>query len=197
MFRGAEFGNAFGGQGSFFFALIAIIIHYGFCQVFLFTGRGTPHRGGMFEVGPRFSAGHVDMAQDAHRDYPVSIGEANAAHTGRIPTGKDAHIGHLEADTLAKRRSQHDVLILRTHADPDNTVALIKLHGDLAVAIDADKVRQLVATHRARAGGEHDVQLCAAFFVIRQRHDAFDAFILGQREDIDQRLAARLRPANR
>jgi 2-oxo-4-hydroxy-4-carboxy--5-ureidoimidazoline (OHCU) decarboxylase len=42
-------------------------------------------------------------------------------------------------------------------ADADDRVALVQLHGDLAVALDADEVAELVAPHAARAGGEHDV----------------------------------------
>ena len=48
-----------------------------------------------------------------------------------------------------------------------------------------------------RGGGEHHVELVPGRLVLRQRHDGGDALALLERQDVDQRLAARLRRRQR
>ena len=61
-------------------------------------------------------------------------------------------------------REQHIVLIgADLHAD--DAVAGLQLHRDLAVAVDAGEIGELVAPHIAGFGGEHDVEL----FPLRSR----------------------------
>ena len=73
----------------------------------------------------------------------------------------------------------------------DDVLALVELHRDDAGAADVDEVRQLVAPDVAAGGGEHHVEGCPSRFILGQRHDGGDALALLQRQDIDQRLAAR------
>ena len=70
---------------------------------------------------------------------------------------------------------------------------LVQLHGDLAGAVDLHEVRQLVAPDIARARSEHDVVLIPARLVLRQRQDRGDRLVLLQRQQVDERLADRLR----
>ena len=74
-----------------------------------------------------------------------------------------------------------------------NLVALVKLHGDLAVLTHLNEVGELVAPDIAGLGHKHDVERTPGRFILRQRHDGGDAFIGLQRQQIDKRLAARLR----
>src|SRR4029453_2479831 len=46
---------------------------------------------------------------------------------------------------------------------------------------------------RAARAGEHHVEIGPGRLVLRQRHDGGDALALLERQDVDQRLAARLR----
>ena len=80
-----------------------------------------------------------------------------------------------EADALAARRRQQDVVVLAADLHVDDVVALVELHGDLAVAVDVDEVGQLVAAHTAGGRREHHVQLVPVLLVLGQRHDGGDA----------------------
>ena len=79
----------------------------------------------------------------------------------------------------------------------DDRLALPELHGDDAGAADIDEVGQLVAADGAAGRGEHHVEIAPGGFILRQRHDGGDALALLQRQDVDQRLAARVRRRHR
>ena len=76
-------------------------------------------------------------------------------------------------------------------------VAVVELHGDLAVAIDLAEVVQAVAADVAAPGGEHHVELAPGGLVFGQRQDGGDALLLLQRQQVDEGLARRLRRGGR
>ena len=128
----------------------------------------------------------------------VVLGQRDAAHAGRIAALEDAHVADREADALARRRGQQHVVGLGAGLHADDRLALaVELHGDLAVAVHLDEVGELVAAHGARLGGEHHVELAPALLVLGQRQDRGDALVRGERQQVDQRLAARLRRGQR
>ena len=104
-----------------------------------------------------------------------------------------AHVGDGEADGLPLRRGQQHVLVLVADRDTDDAVALVELHGDLAVLPHLDEVGELVAPDGAAVGGEHDVELGPASLILGQRQDGGDVLVLCERQEIDERLAAGLR----
>ena len=117
------------------------------------------------------------MANDGHRDDPVAVAKRDAANADRIAAGKDADIIDTEADTLAKRRRQKNIVILGAGFDGKDFIALlVEFHGDLAVAVDLDEIRQLVAADRAARRREHHVEIFPRRLVLGQRHDRGDAF---------------------
>ena len=149
------------------------------------------------QIGRALPGFRLRGLQNGHRDYGIAVGQIDAAHPDRIAAGKDADIGNGKADALALAGGQQHGRIFRAGLHADNAVALVELHGDLAVAVDLDEVGQLVAPHRAACGGEHDVEVFPAFLVLRQRHDGGDPLVGLQRQQVDQRLAARLRRCQR
>ena len=137
------------------------------------------------------------MAQDRQRNQLVALGKRNAAHAHRGAAREDAHVGDGEADALAAGGGQQHVVALGADLHVDDRLALLELHGDDAGAADIDEVGQLVAADGAAGGGEHHVELGPGGFILRQRHDGGDALALLQRQDVDQRLAARVRRRHR
>src|SRR3546814_8753335 len=73
----------------------------------------------------------------------------------------------------------------------DLGILALELHGDLAIGIDADEIAHRVAADIALGGGEHDVELAPAALVLGQGQYRGDLLALGQRQQVDQRLAAR------
>ncbi len=127
----------------------------------------------------------------------VALLERDAAHADRIAAGEDAHLRHREADALPLRGGEDHVVVLRAGLDGEDALPLPELHGDDAGAADVDEIGELVAAHRAAGRGEHHVELVPARLVLRQRHDRGDALALFERQEVDQRLAARLRRGKR
>ena len=137
------------------------------------------------------------MGEDGHGDDLVLAFELDAAHACEFAALEHAHVGDWEADGLPLRRGQQHVLVLVADRNADDAVALVELHGDLAVLPDLDEVGELVAPDGAAVGGEHHVELGPARLVLRQRQDGGDVLVLGKRQEVDQRLAARLRRGDR
>ena len=135
------------------------------------------------------------MIEDRHRDQAVARGQTDTAHTDRGTAGEDAHIINREADGAAAIGDQEDIIRLGAQAHGDNAVILFQLHRNLAIAIDLDEVGQAVAANRAAPRREHHIQLAPAVLVLRQRHDRGDGLTLVERQEIDHRLAARIRRA--
>ena len=102
-----------------------------------------------------------------------------------------------KTDALAARGGQQHVVLVGADLDVDDALALVEPHGDLAGAVDLGEVGKLVAPDRAARGGEHHVERLPARFVLRQRHDGGDALSRLERQQIDERLAARLRRRER
>ena len=132
----------------------------------------------------------------------------------RTPDGvaalEQAHIVDGEADAAAGRGGEkhvvQDVDICRrcrfavgafrnidasrpADRHPHDAVALVELHGDLAVAVDVFEVHQTVAAHVAVARGEHQFQGTPGLVVLRQRQDGGDDLAFRQGQQVDQRLA--------
>ncbi len=156
----AQFGDAFRGQAGLADVFVALFPN-GFWHgrsLLAFLAQGSGQGPLVLEVGGAFGRGGVDIAQHAHRDDAVASAQAHAAHAGRIAAGEHPHFVGREADAAAGGGVEQDVLAAVADGDPDDAVAFVQLHGDLAVAAHVHEVRQLVATHAARAGGEHHVQ---------------------------------------
>src|SRR5579871_984885 len=151
------------------------------------------HRVGAFQIRRSLFGVGLDVTQDRLRDEFVAIGQIDAAHAHGGAAGKHPHVVDREADALAGGARQQHVVVLRADLHVDNGVALVELHGDDAGAAHIGKIRQLVAAHGATRGGEHHVERAPGRLVFRQRHDGGDGLALLQRQDVDQRLAARLR----
>ena len=154
-----------------------------------FAGDSAAH----LEIGHAFAALGLDMAQDGERDDPIAFAERDAAHAHRIAPLEDAHIGDREADALAVRRRQQHVVVLGADLHVDDLFARVELHRDLAGAVHLGEVGELVAPDGAARRREDHVELLPLLFVFRQRHDGRDALALFERQDVDERLAARLR----
>ena len=134
------------------------------------------------------------MAQDGHGDDLAAADQANAAHPGRGAAEKDPDLGDREADAFATGAGEQHVVVFGAGAHVDQAaVRLLDLHGDLAVGHDVSEIGQPVASHAAPRGGEHDVHLAPGGLVLGQRHGGRDGFAVAQRQQVDQRLAARLR----
>ena len=123
--------------------------------------------------------------------------ERDAAHAHRVAALEHAHVVDREADALAARGRQQHVVLVRADLHVDDPLALVEPHGDLAGAVDLGEVGELVAPHRAARRGEHDVERFPGRLVLRQRHDGGDALARLERQQVDQRLAARLRRRER
>ncbi len=123
----------------------------------------------------------------------VTLIQANAAHARRIAALEDAHIIDGEADALTVGRSQQNIVIARADRNLDDAIAFVELHRDLAVAVDVLEIGQRIAPHAARLGGKHQFQRPPGCRVFGQRQDRGDPFPLLQRQQVDQRLADRLR----
>ena len=132
------------------------------------------------------------MAKPRHRDDPVALGKADAAHARRRTAHKHAHAGHRKADALAHVRGQQHVVLGRKRTHPHQTVAVVELHRNLAVCHDVDEVGKRVAPDPAARGREHDEQIAPALLVLGQRHQRRDGLALLQGKKVDHRLAARL-----
>ena len=126
-----------------------------------------------------------------------SLGQRDAAHAHRGAAGEHAHVVDGEADALAAGGGQQHVVALGADLHVDDRLVLVELHGDDAGAADIDEVGQLVAADIAAGGREHHVEIGPGGFILRQRHDGGDALALLQRQDVDQRLAARIGGGNR
>src|SRR5690606_38224934 len=187
--------------------LIAFFVELGFVSDLLanhhdiirvICALGTAFGNRTLQIGRALSRVRIDVMQDGHGDDLVAIGQIDAAHADGVAARKDAHIGDGEANALATGAGQKHVVEFRTRIDREDFIALVfELHRDLAVAVDLNEVRQLVTANRTARGREHDVEICPGILILGQRHDSGDALALLQWQHVDERLAARLRRADR
>ncbi len=91
---------------------------------------------------------------------------------------------------------QH-VVLGRGDGDRDDAVAVVELHGDLAVAVDALEIGERVAAHVAGPRREHQLEAAPGLLILGQRQDRGDDLVLRQRQEIDERLAGSLRRGGR
>ena len=162
------------------------------------SGAAAPHRAARLEIGGALLGRRLDMAQDRHRDDLVAVRRARCrarrsscgpANTRTSSTGKRMHWPPAVVSSTSSR--------LGADLHVDDRLALVELHGDDAGAAHVGEIGQLVAPDRAAGGGEHHVELVPGRLVLRQRHDGGDALALLERQEVDQRLAARLRRRQR
>ena len=137
------------------------------------------------------------MSEDGHGDDALLALEADAAHARRVAALEDPHVLDGEADAAPAGGSKQHVVAARADGNVDQHVALVELHGDLAVAVDLHEIGEAVTAHVAGARREHHVELLPGGFVLRQGQDRRDALVLVQRQQVDQRLARRLRSGRR
>ena len=152
----------------------------------------------MLDVGGPLVRRGGDRAEDGHGDHGVAFGQTDAAHAGGVAAGEHPDLFRCKANAAAKRGGQQDVVDGGVAgADADDLVALVELHGDLAVAAYVHEVRQLVAAYATRSGGEHHVELIPGRLVLGQRQDRGDALAGLDGQEVDPGLAARGRRAHR
>ena len=120
---------------------------------------------------------------------PRTPTEFRPAKTRTSGTGKRMHCPRAVVSITSSASVQ-----VSTRKD---ALALAELHGDDAGAAHVDEIGELVPPHRAAGRGEHHVELLPARLVLRQRHDRGDPLALFERQEVDQRLAARLRRGER
>src|SRR5690606_34204686 len=102
----------------------------------------------------------VDMADDRHRDDPIAFLQGNSPYANRVAARKDTHTINGEAYALSKRCRQEDIVAIGARLDREDLIALvIEFHCNLAVTVDLDEIRQLVASNRPTCGGKHHVQI--------------------------------------
>ena len=141
----------------------------------------------------------LDMVEDRHRDHPVAPSEVHAADALGGARAEHAHAAAgREADAFAALGREQHVVRFRGHGDADQVVALVQAHRDLAVRGHEDEVGERVAPDLAARGREHDRERVVGALVLGQRQDGRDRLAVCQlREQVDHRLAARLRIALR
>ena len=130
------------------------------------------------------------MVQNRHRDCLVACLEIDAPDADGTAALEQPNIGGLEADCLAIAGRHDDVVIFGTGAHPDNPVALVEFHGDLAVRFDVGEVAHRVAPHMPAGGREHDLQILPIRLVLGQRQHVLNDLALGQRQQVLHRPAA-------
>jgi len=106
-----------------------------------------------------------------------------------------AHVVDREADALTARTREQHVVALGAYLHVDDRFAVVELHRDDAGAAHVDEVGKLVAPHRAPIVANITSSSAQDFSSSRQRHNGRDQFALLERENVYQRLAARLRAA--
>ena len=149
------------------------------------------------QIGHALLRRGIAVLEDRHRDDPVFPGQADAAHAGGGPAAEHPDLGQREADAHAEAGGEQNVAVLGRRAHADQAVAVVQLHRDLAVAVDAGEVGQAVAPDIAAGGGEQDEQIRPGLLVLGQRRHRGDRLAGGERQQVDQRPAPRLRRADR
>jgi hypothetical protein len=124
---------------------------------------------------------------------PGAFGKVDTAHADRITPCKDPHVRHLEADGLTSSRGQQYVVAFHAGLDADNAVALVELHGNLAVLATSTKSDSLLRRTVPRVVANITSSSPQVILILRQGHDGGDALTLFKRQQVDQRLATRLR----
>src|SRR5690606_3212922 len=124
---------------------------------------------------------------DDHVDYALAGLQADATHAACCA----AHLADVflaEADGLAGARVEHDVAGAVGNCSLDQLVAFVQLDGTQAHAALVAVGSERRFLHRAVGSGKEDE---IVVLVHTDRQEAVDALPLFQRQDVDDRLAAR------
>ena len=138
------------------------------------------------------------MVEHGHGDNLVAVCQPDTPHARGGAAVEAADVRDGEADGLAHGRGQQDIVVFRAEAHIDDAVTLVRLHRNLAVAVDAREVGEAVAANTAGAGRKHDVERLPLLLVLGQRHDGGDAFVrVEARDELRKGAPARRRAAAR
>ena len=138
------------------------------------------------------------MPQDRQRNQLVGLGQRDAAHAHRGAAREHAHVGDGEADALAAGGGQQHVVVLGADLHVDDRLALapsfMAMMPERRTSTKSDSLLRrtvpLVVANITSSSAQVAI-------LLRQRHDGGDALALLQRQDVDQRLAARIRRRHR
>ena len=137
----------------------------------LFLARGAALGAGIAQIGLALGGIGIHVVQDAEGDDLVALGQPDTPDAGGIPAAEDPDIADREADAASAAKRQQHVVGVGAGGDPDEAIALLELHGDLAIGHDIDEIGELVAPDIAARRGEHDVGRLPARLVGRQGQD--------------------------
>ena len=148
----------------------------------------------LLQVGDALLRRRLDVAQHRQADDLVLVQQPDAAHAGAVAPGEHAHlvVGQLEADAAARcgspaaRRRPRGRWRRRSGWSPSSSFIAIRPDG-----ADVAEIRQPVAPHIARRGGEDQVQAVPQRLVLRQRQHGGDRVRAQFRQQVDQRPALR------
>src|SRR5690606_12196421 len=87
----------------------------------------------LLDEGVALGRRRIEMAKDRHRDDLLPVAEHDASDAGGISPLKHPDVTHLEADGAATGTGEQPVVACRAGRHVDDAVALVELHGDLAV----------------------------------------------------------------
>ena len=132
-----------------------------------------------------------------HRHHLGILAQGHAAHADAGAALGLARIGGGEADRLACVGREEYFLACgqQLHADQPVAAVLDEAHGVFAVGGDVGESIHRIAPHHPLLGGEYDAERAPLAFVLGQREDVGDAFLVAQRQQVDHRAPLRLRPA--
>ena len=118
--------------------LLGIGLRLGDRRLAVLRALRAPERDGLLEIGGALGRARLDVGQDRHRDQVIAVVEPDAAHAVGVAALEQAHVLGRQSGCLAVGgRQQHVVGCRPADRDVDDAVALVELHGDLAVAVDA------------------------------------------------------------
>ena len=120
---------------------------------------------------------------------PRTPREVRPENTRTSGTAKRMHWPPLAVSSTSSFSVQ---MATSTIASPSSSFMAMMPDGRTSTKSD-----ELVAPHGAAGGGEHHVEIAPGRLVLGQRHDGGDGLARIERQDIDQRLAARLRRRQR
>src|SRR6185437_7591359 len=131
----------------------------------------------------------VTFGRHDQREHFLALGQTHAAHAGGGAAHR-AHGGRGDAHSLAVGGEQQDVAVAVGELDVDQRVALVQLDRLLALLQLERELGERSLLHRAVPGGEEHVAIVA---VLAYRQDRLHLLARGQRQQVDDRLAARAR----
>ena len=138
-----------------------------------------------------------DMAQDRQRDHPVALGEPDAAHSLRGAAAEQADIGDRESNRLALSGREQYVVVARARPHADQPIVPSQPDRDDPHRKDVSELAERDRPDGPAGGREHGDEFVPRVLVLGQRQDGRDRLALVERQQVDERLAARLRGRQR